>query len=151
MAASLSGSLHLKEALEIAGWPCDLLAAQKQPRVVQNTKVYLNLRMCGGRTADRHKYLCQELEEVLLYGTHVDDIIVLREGVRKLNQEDAVPPEVMRAARAPCVRSFLHQLDDDALRDLRGRVYCTTEHSRNEYELKKRKDGRWVLARQSCR
>ena len=84
----------------------------------------------------------QELEEVLLYGVHIDEIIVLRDGVRKLDLDDTVPSEFLHASQAGCVRAFLEELDDGVLTDLRGRVYCTPEDSRDEYELKKRKDGR---------
>jgi len=78
----------------------------------------------------------------LLYGAHVDEILVLKDGVRKLGQEHAVPPEIMAAAtRERCCRSFLHALAEETLRSLRGRVYCTADGTREEYEMKKRADG----------
>jgi len=113
--------MDMAKALEIAGWPSSLLAAEKQPTIIEDVK---------------------DFEEAILYGSHVDEILVLKDGVHKLGQADAVPPDFLDAARrSGSCSSFLDALGDETLAKLRGRVYCTTCGTRDEYELKKRADG----------
>lgn len=84
----------------------------------------------------------QEFEEAVLYGKHIDEILVLKDGVRRLGQADAVPEELLQAVqREKCTRSFLDSLSEELLQSLRGRIYCTASGSRDEYELKKQADG----------
>lgn len=136
--------MDLQKALEIAGWPASLLAPEKRPTIIEDAKVraaavrFLTAR----RRISRHRIAAQEFEDAILYGSHVDDILVLKDGVRKMGQEDAVPPEIMDAVRRErCCRSFLDALSKETLGSLRGRVYCTPSDTHDEYELKKRADG----------
>ena len=115
-------SLCLEKALEIAGWPATLAQPQYQPEIVQSA---------------------EEFERQLLFGSHVDRVLVLRNGVQLLGLEQSLPPEVADAAAGEtCVRRFLQKLgDDEALRQLRGRVYLTPKGSKDEKELKRGADG----------
>ena len=82
--------------------------------------------------------VCQVFEELLLFGSHIDRIIVLRDGIARLQLEHALPAEVTAAADGETsVRRFIDRLgDEEALRKLRGRVYCTPPGTRDERELK---------------
>lgn len=120
--AASSETLTLEQALAIAGWPSSLLAASKQPWVLDDVRVF---------------------KELLLFGSHLDRIVVLRDGVARLGLESALPADVAAAAEGETsVRRFIERLgDDDVLRGMRGRVYCTPPDSREERELKKDADG----------
>ena len=122
---STADLLSLEQSLERAGWPSSLADASYQPHVVDDVATFQHL---------------------LLYGSHVDRIIVLRDGVCKLGLEQSLPAEVSAALAdgQACVRSFLQRLGDDKyLRQLRGRVYCTPadDASSEETELKRLADG----------
>lgn len=112
----------LAEALRVAGWPASLDCASKQPHICQSL---------------------DEFEDLVLYGQHIDRIIVLKDGTRRLQQQSALPDNVLDAARGEtCVRSFLRRLAvSSPLEELGGRLYCTPEGSRDEKELTKR-DGK---------
>ena len=114
--------MTMSEALKIAGWPSSLLTKSKEPWIIDDPRIFT---------------------ELLLYGSHIDRIIVLRDGVEKLGLDSAVPANVRSAAEGEtCTRRFLEKLGDDAaLRELRGRVYCTPPNSRDERELKNTHDG----------
>jgi len=114
-------ALSLEDALSIAGWPAALATAEKQPRVV---------------------HTAQEFRESLLVGQHIDRVVVLRDGVRLLDQQHAVPPPLIHAARTqPSTTAFLDALDESLLSTLRGRVYITESDERDEREVKKADDG----------
>ena len=115
--------MTMAEALKIAGWPSSLLTKSKEPWIIDDPRIFT---------------------ELLLYGSHIDRIIVLRDGVEKLGLDSAVPANVRSAAEGEtCTRRFLEKLGDDAaLRELRGRVYCTPPNSRDERELKMRPERR---------
>ena len=85
----------------------------------------------------------QVFKELMLFGSHIDRIIVLKDGVSRLGLDNALPAEVASAAEGEtCVRRFLDRLGDEpALREMRGRVYITPADSRDEDELKASKDG----------
>lgn len=112
----------LPEALEAAGWPALLAEPRYAPHVCASVEAF---------------------EELLLYGQHTDSIIVLKDGVRRLSQQHALPDAVLEAAAGQtCVRAFLRRLADATpLEELGGRLYCTAEGSREERELKKKADG----------
>ena len=86
----------------------------------------------------------QVFKELLLVGSLLDRIIVLRDGVDKIGLERALPADVAAAAEGEtCVRRFLEKLgDDEALSHLRGRVYTTPPDARDEHELKRDQDGK---------
>ena len=147
--------LTLKAALEIAGWPSSLTAPSKQPTIVDNVEVCVRVCVQCGLCAvpDFFVHLCcaptafsffvpQEFEELLLFGSHIDRILVLRDGVNVLGMDQALPADIAGAAAGEtCVRRFLNRLgDDERLRELRGRIYCTPADSHDEKELKN-KDG----------
>lgn len=115
-------ALTLEQALEIAGWPASLAAPAKQPVVVRDLDAF---------------------EEALLFGSHIDRIVVLHDGVARLGHAEALPEDVRRAARGESsVTAFLEALgDDEQLKQLRGRVYCTPRDSRDEVELREDGDG----------
>ena len=114
--ANVDSQLALEQALRIAGWPASLLHEEKQARAVQTV---------------------EEFTRVLLYGDHTDEIIVLRDGLSKLQQHDAIPADIMRATlEQPDLRSFLHALPTETLQQLRGRVFTTAPGSRDEVELR---------------
>ena len=55
----------------------------------------------------------QDFEELLLFGSHVDRIIVLRDGVNRLEQGSALPDYVVRATAGQTdVRRFLERLEE---------------------------------------
>ena len=117
--------LDLSDALRLAGWPSSLAAPEKTPRVVRSPA---------------------EFAEAALVDRHVDELIVLRGGVRALGLAETVPCELLRVAREQrSTRAFLAALDERLLRGLRARVYCTEVdggfHSRDELELKKDASG----------
>ena len=109
--------MTLAEALDVAGWPQSLAEdASKAPTVLEDAAAFV---------------------DCLLWGKHVDDIVVLRGGVSKLSQDGALPDSVARAVRMqPDTRAFLGALDARLLESLRGRVYCTGV-DRREWELRK--------------
>ena len=72
----------LREALEVAGWPASLVSASKRPTILPDLAA---------------------LVETLLYRSHVDEVFVLPNGVDLLGHADALPEELVRAARAPSV------------------------------------------------
>ena len=121
MAAQAARSMTLAEALDVAGWPQSLAEdASKAPTVLEDAAAFV---------------------DCLLWGKHVDDIVVLRGGVSKLSQDGALPDSVARAVRMqPDTRAFLGALDARLLESLRGRVYCTGA-DRREWELRKSKSG----------
>ena len=121
MAAHSARSMTLAEALDVAGWPQSLAEdASKAPTVLEDAAAFV---------------------DCLLWGKHVDDIVVLRGGVSKLSQDGALPDSVARAVRMqPDTRAFLGALDARLLESLRGRVYCTGA-DRREWELRKSKSG----------
>ena len=114
-------AMTLAEALDVAGWPQSLAEdASKAPTVLEDAAAFV---------------------DCLLWGKHVDDIVVLRGGVSKLSQDGALPDSVARAVRMqPDTRAFLGALDARLLESLRGRVYCTGA-DRREWELRKSKSG----------
>jgi hypothetical protein len=83
--------------------------------------------------------LHQTFERLLLFGSHIDRIIVLRNGIARLGLARALPRRVADAATGETsVRRFLDRLgDDETLRKMRGRVYCTRQGKRDEKELKR--------------
>jgi hypothetical protein len=121
-ASTVDAELTLERALEIAGWPASLCDEAKQPWVLDDERVF---------------------KDLLMYGSHIDRIIVLRDGIARLGLERALPEELASLAEGEtCVRKFLDRLgDDEKLRGLRGRVYCTRHGAREERELKKDADG----------
>jgi len=110
----------LKAALEVAGWPSSLVCASKRPTILPDLAA---------------------LVETLLYRSHVDEVFVLPNGVDLLGHADALPEELVRAARAPSVRTFLAELSEETMQTWRGRVYCSSADMRDERELKEH-DGR---------
>ena len=85
-------NLTLERALEVAGWPASLSDPSKRPHVVDDVDTF---------------------ERLLLFGSHVDRILVLRDGIRRLRLGDCLPPLVEDAARGEtCVRRFLDKLGD---------------------------------------
>ena len=116
--------MSLEQALAIAGWPDSLLAEEKQAEIVEDIRGF---------------------EYELLFGAHVDRIIVLRNGVARLGLDRALPRDLANAANGEtCVRKFLARLgDEDTVRELRGRLYCSGPRGRSdEHELKRARDGR---------
>lgn len=107
----------LARALEVAGWPASLAAPAKAPHVIRDLL---------------------EFEDEVLFGVHINRVVVLPGGVAKLGHGDALPAYVCDAAHGETsVTAFLERLgDDEHLRTLRGRVYCTPPGSRDERELK---------------
>ena len=122
-AAAGCESMTLELALEVAGWPASLASQRDKHATIV-------------RSVD-------EFERLLLFGGHLDRILVLRDGVRLLGLEQALPAEVADAAVGEtCVRRFLQRLGDDtALQQLRGRVYLTPKDSKDEVELRRGADG----------
>lgn len=118
-----SKAMTLEEALDVAGWPKSLLAPEKRPKIVTDLR---------------------EFEQLLLFESHIDRVLVLRDGVRRLNHAHALPTQLVEAAGSgeTSVRRFLAQLGDDAaLKELRGRLYYTPPGSRDERELTKDGEG----------
>lgn len=117
-----SQPMSLEEALEVAGWPKTLLTPDKQPEIMDDLA---------------------QFEHQLLFGSHIDRVLVVRGGVRRLNQSDALPPQVIGAAAGESsVRRFLAELGkDDELQELRGRLYYTPPDTREEQEITKNSDG----------
>ena len=135
----------------MAGWPSSLLHESKQPWVMDDVRVcdMLTHKILVATRFSRchlfsHQILWQVFKELLLFGSHLDRIIVLRDGVARLGLDRALPSEVTAAAEGEtCVRRFLTSLgDDEALARLRGRVYCTRPGERDERELKVDADGK---------
>jgi len=114
-------TLSLEEALDIAGWPRALLSLDKQPRILNDE---------------------QDLLDSIVMGSHIDDICVLPHGLVEIGQEAALPAKLMMAARAAeNPRTFLGMLEEELLQEMRGRLYVTDDQSRDEFELKKSRDG----------
>lgn len=113
-----SEPMKLEEALEIAGWPKSLLAPEKRPDVVTDLRAF---------------------EKELLLHSHINRIVVLRDGVRRLGHGNALPSQIIDAAKhETSVRRFLTRLgDDSALSELRGRLYYTppSDGERKESEI----------------
>jgi hypothetical protein len=90
--------------LRSSGWPMDLLLdPAKQPRVAGSAEEFI---------------------QELFFGDHLDQIIVLKNGVDLLQQADAVPQAILTAAASQStVRGFLGALGDDMLTSHNGRIY----------------------------
>lgn len=90
--------------LHASGWPLDVLQDPgKQPRTVGSA---------------------QEFVHELFFGDHLDEIVVLKNGVHLLNQADAVPQPIVDAAKgASTVRAFLSGLGEEQLSTHNGRIY----------------------------
>ena len=73
-----SEPMKLEEALEIAGWPKSLLAPEKRPDVVTDLRAF---------------------EKELLLQSHINRIVVLRDGVRRLGHGNALPSQRMKKER----------------------------------------------------
>jgi hypothetical protein len=106
-----------------SGWPLDLLLdPAKQPRVV-------------GSAA--------ELVNELLFGEHLDEIVVLKGGVELLQQQGAVPAPVLAAAEgSDTVRGFLEGLDERTRQTHNARVYHLEKGGRSTRQLRKDASGR---------
>ena len=97
--------------LQSSGWPMDLLHDEaKQPKIVGSP---------------------EEFVHQLYYGNHLDEIVVLKDGVQLLQQADALPQAIATAAKSACtVREFLHALGDEMLESHNGRIYYADETGR---------------------
>ena len=97
--------------LQSSGWPMDLLHDEtKQPKVVRSAKEFVH---------------------ELYYGNHLDEIVVLKDGVQLLQQESALPHAISTAAKsARTVREFLHALGDEVLESHNGRIYYADDTGR---------------------
>eukprot|EP01043_Picozoa_sp_COSAG02_P089065 COSAG02_NODE_26084_length_641_cov_1.134686_1_plen_157_part_01 len=97
--------------LQSSGWPMDLLHDEaKQPKVVGSPEEFV------------HQFY---------YGNHLDEIVVLKDGVQLLQQADALPPAIATAAKSACtVREFLRALGDEMLESHNGRIYYADETAR---------------------
>ncbi len=113
----MSTDEELRAALQVAGWPTSLAHdASKRPKVLKDVVA---------------------LAEVVLFSSHVNEIFVLPNGVHLMGHDDVLPAYITHALQgASSVRDFLGAIDEETLRGLRGRVYCTSEDLRDEKELK---------------
>ena len=80
--------------LQRCGWPVDAFAdPAKQPREVADAQTFY---------------------QELFHGEHLDDIVVLKDGLRKLGQHDAMPTSILSAVeQSATVPEFLGRLDDE--------------------------------------
>jgi hypothetical protein len=116
-AGPMSTDEELRAALQVAGWPTSLAHdASKRPKVLKDVVA---------------------LAEVVLFSSHVNEIFVLPNGVHLMGHDKVLPAYITHALQgASSVRDFLGAIDEETLRGLRGRVYCTSEDLRDEKELK---------------
>ena len=117
-AAAVAADTARDAMLRSSGWPMDLLLdPAKQPRAVGSA---------------------EEFVHELFFGDHLDQIIVLKNGVELLQQADAVPQAILTAAASQAtVRGFLGALGDDMLTSHNGRVYYADETGRFLDQLRK--------------
>ena len=107
--------------LRSSGWPMDVLQDRaKQPKVVGSAEDFVR---------------------ELYYGNHLDEIVVLKNGVQLLQQADAVPQAIRTAGHsATTVREFLGALGDEMLGTHNGRIYYADDTGRFLDQLRKDPD-----------
>jgi hypothetical protein len=99
-------------------WPSSLLNdPSKQPTVVESVEEFI---------------------DQVFYGNHMHDIVVLRDGLRKMNQYEAMPPCVRDVKGG--VRDFLDSIDDSSLEELRGKIYYMDEE-KEQLSVSRNEDG----------
>lgn len=119
-----------EEIIKKSGWPPHLFDdPEKQPTVVETAKEFV--------------------QEVLL-GKHLDDVIVLKNGLTKLDMWDAIPQDFLDAVKSSStVREFLDKLSDERKRELKTRLYYTETGKwkyGKEKELRKDAQGNSLLS-----
>eukprot|EP00756_Hemistasia_phaeocysticola_P062575 Hpha_TRINITY_DN6021_c0_g1::TRINITY_DN6021_c0_g1_i1::g.63513::m.63513 len=69
--------------------------------------------------------------DVLYHQPHVDRIVVLKDGIRKLGQENAIPVELRKAlAGSSTMRGFFDSLSPTALEVFKGRIWHFGRHGK---------------------
>lgn len=111
-----------------SGWDTALgeygqLEASKKPRVVHDFATFL---------------------QELLHGEHMDDVVVFRDGIRKLQMEDCVPEYLRKVLGTTSnVRTALMEMDAASLEQIDGHVY-SFENGKEDEPVRKRADGEYT-------
>jgi len=80
----------------------------------------------------------------LLHGEHMDDVVVFRDGIRKLGMEDCVPDYLSKPLRnAKNVRTLLMEMEDDHLDKIDGHVY-SFENGKEDEPVRKSAEGEYT-------
>lgn len=80
----------------------------------------------------------EEFIDIALLGDHMDDVVVLKDGLKKLGMENAMPKDILAGvAKSSTVREFLDTLSPDRLQHLKGRIYYSRQ---GKWELGKEKE-----------
>eukprot|EP00039_Didymoeca_costata_P000645 m.46651 g.46651 ORF g.46651 m.46651 type:complete len:257 (-) comp10393_c0_seq5:529-1299(-) len=121
---------YIDNLIEQTGWPKHLFEDEsKKPRVVDTV---------------------EEFVHELLLGSHMDDVVVLKDGLTKLKMWDAIPETFINAVNtSKNVRDFLKKLDPELQKKLKTRLYYAKKGKwkfGEEKELKRDKDGNKVLS-----
>ena len=109
--------------LRDSGWPMELLSDPKmQPRVVSSA---------------------EEFADELMFGEHMDEVVVLKGGCELLQQQEAVPTAISSAIQGnTTVRGFLDSLSQDTRKTHNARIYHLNDSGRDTKQLRKDASGR---------
>jgi hypothetical protein len=72
---------RLHRQLQACGWPVELFKdVDRQPKVVETA---------------------EEFAREVLLGCHMNEVVVLQDGIRKLGMSDAMPPDILTVQSLP--------------------------------------------------
>merc|ERR1712023_145727 len=76
----------------------------------------------------------------MFFGNFVNDIVVLQNGLKKMNQYDSLPKCMLESLKAKNVKEFLkkvHRLEPGFLRKCKASVYFYDEEENQQYEVER--------------
>ena len=100
---------------------------------------------CGSYRQGQPRLLssADEFVRELMYGEHMDEIVVLRNGCELLQQQGAVPTPITGAIQGnKTVRAFLRDLGEETRRTHNARVYYLDESGRHTRQLRRDAGGK---------
>ena len=81
-----------------------------------------------------------EFMQALLYGEHLNDVIVLPDGLRKLGQVDAMPDYILNAKNEENVRKWLESVPASMLGNIRAKLYYFDDE-KEQWSVRKNEEG----------
>lgn len=92
------------------------------------------------RTVDNFQTFVHEM----VYGNHMDDVVVFRDGIRKAGLSDSIPEYLRQPLMSQStIRDLLENIDEPFLDRMDGHVYCFDDGHEDE-PLRKQLDGSYT-------
>ena len=85
-----------------------------------------------------------EFMQALLYGDHLDDVVVFPDGLRKLGQFDSMPEYILAVQKKDTVRNWLESVSASTLGNIRAKLYYFDD-DKEQWSVRKNEEGNPLL------